>query len=271
MVERDAADRVPHGDLVVGGAHAVGEADGQLLLPGPQLGIVLLGMHALREKRLDDVHHHRRRRVHAGRGAVRAPVQGDVAVRLPPGEAELVLEGRLDGEALPARPGDHPPEEAPRAGLPGLAVGCLHVAEDAGALRRVRQHGEGVEVRDEPELTHRAEGAFGDELVQHGERLHGDRHADPRPEVGRQELEVAGLAPDHAVVAAVEEADQLGAGRPAPAEECVDLTLGHSLRGLLALRGRHGPSPSIHPATHPYQRWLGAGPSPTYAIFIRLR
>ena len=59
------------------------------------------------------------------------------------------------------------------------------------------------------DLAHRAERPPGSQLVQHVERLHRDREADPGFEVGGQEIAMARLAPDHAVVAAVEEAHEL--------------------------------------------------------------
>ena len=76
--EGHAARRLPQGDLVVGGAQGLREAHRQLLLAGPQLRVVLLGMHALGGEGLHDVGHDGRGAVHPdGREAV-ALVEGDV-------------------------------------------------------------------------------------------------------------------------------------------------------------------------------------------------
>ena len=53
MLARHAAARLPHRDLVVGGAQRVGVAHRHLLLAGAQLGIVLLGEDALGDEGLD--------------------------------------------------------------------------------------------------------------------------------------------------------------------------------------------------------------------------
>ena len=238
----DAARRLPQRDLVVGAAERVGEAHGKLLLAGAEFRVILLGKHALGDQGLDHLRHDGRRRVHPDRREARAVIEGNVLPVLLPGQRELVLEGRLEHEALRGRAPDHPFEEAPRTGVPRRPLERRHVAEQPGGVRRVGQDRERPWIGREPDLADRPERALGHELVQHVERLHGDGEPDTGLEVGGQEPRVAGLAANDAVVAAVEEAHELDLGGAAFAHDATVLAVG--ALGLGAWRGHEGtPSP----------------------------
>src|SRR5207247_1984789 len=102
----------------------------------------------------------------------------------------------------------------------------------------------------EADLPDGPERALGHELVQHVERLHGHGEPDARAQVGVQEASVAGLATDDAVVAAVEEADELQLVGLASSEDLAPSRSASALRALGA-PGGHGFTafPARRPAT----------------------
>src|SRR5262249_58127802 len=108
-------------------------------------------------------------------------------------------------------------------------------------------------IRREPDLTNRPERALGHELIQHVEGLHRDGEADAGLEIRGKKPGVTGLAADHAIVAAVEEAHELDLGGAAFPHDAAALSVGATDRTVLALGGGawRGHPDSFPPLTFP--------------------
>src|SRR5262249_41477990 len=148
----DAAERLAHEDLLVGGPQRRRVAGGDLLLAMAELRVVLLEDDVLTLKCVGERIDVLLRGRHPDRREAQALVHRAVAVLGRHGERELVLErGLQHGAALPERR-YLPLEEGALADRSRRAVEADVVADHAAARRRVGKNAEGLGIRNEPDL-----------------------------------------------------------------------------------------------------------------------
>jgi hypothetical protein len=207
--------------------------DGELLLPVPQLGVVLLDLDVLGLERRHELVHERRGGRHPGRGEAEAFVERrEAAVGLADGQRELAFERRAHAEARGGARGDLTLEERARARVPRRAVQRAHVGRHRRRVRCVREHGERARVGHEPDLADGTEAFDRLELVEHVHGLHRDRESDAVGDTAAQALDVGGLGACHAAVVRIKEANETDARPPCACDHSLIAGLGHRGRRI---------------------------------------
>ena len=208
LPNRHRANRLPNEQLLVRRLERGRMPGRDLLLAVPELGVVLLERDRLRVKRrcqvIGVVLRNRRRDGREAEPGVDRHV-GAIDLR---SQRELVLERRPEDEPALGETGLHPLQE--RALADGRRVAAEHhvIRERRAGVRRVRQHAEGVEIGDEPDLADRAHPGDRLELVERVHRLHRDGEPDARVQPSLETVPGRRLRADRAVVPAPEEADE---------------------------------------------------------------
>ena len=216
---RHAPDGLAHQDLGVGGLDGRPGRHRQLLLPVPQLGVVLLHLDALLAEGRHGRVGHLGRGSHPDRGKAQALVDRDMAAVPLGGQAPLVLHRTRQDHPPLGQAGRHPLEEVTRPRLIRLPVQPQVVDEHRRGVRRIRQDREGVGVGYQADLPHRAHPLDRLEPVQGVHRLHGHGETDPGADPVAQPLHMRGLAADDATVVAIKEPDEPDGLGPAGVED----------------------------------------------------
>ena len=204
----DAADRLAHHDLPVGGLESGRVAGRQLLLAGAELGVVLVDGDVLPVERIDQLIDVVLRRGHPDRRVAQARIDRPPLAVDELRQRELVLESGTEQRASLGEPRRHPLQEGALAHGGRRAVERHLVGQDGARVRRVRQNAEGLRVGNDPELSDRPHPLDRLELVERVHRLHPERDSDPAAQPLLEPGERGRLHADGAVVSAPEEADE---------------------------------------------------------------
>ena len=204
----DAADRLAHQQLLVGGLDGGRVRGRDLLLAVAELGVVLLDRDLLGVERGDQRVGVVLRSGGGDRREAQPGVHRHEPALLAAGERELVLEGGAQDQPAFGEPAVHPLEEAALADGGGGAVELEVIGEHGAGRGRVGEHAEGVEIRHQAELADRPEAVDRLQLVEPVHRLHRAGHADAAREPALQAVPAGGLGADRPVIAAPEKAHE---------------------------------------------------------------
>jgi hypothetical protein len=179
---RDRADGLPHQHAIVGGRYRVGRRDRDLELAGRVFGVELLDDHALALQRPGDRAAVVRQLDHPRHAVGRAAAGRDEAALALGAGGPLHLEAHPQREPAAGGFGDHTASE--RALAAGVDPALLGVAVDRGEgpAGLAREHGDPVEVGDQPQVAGRAADVLaGRDVVVDHEHVEHRRHADAPP------------------------------------------------------------------------------------------
>ena len=207
--------------MIVGGAQRRRVPDAQLLLPMPQLGVILLHLQPLDLQRIHHIVNNILRESHSDAVVVQRFVHRYKAVAVLTRQIPLRFHCCPESNAHCGGARQRPFQKIPRAGVPGLPVGAYQIRQHQGPFGRIRQDGKSVGVGYQPHLPHRPHSRHRQQPVQIGHRLHRRGQPDARIQPFRQPRQVRRLAPDDAAVVAVEKRRQLHAGVLRPPDDFI--------------------------------------------------